>query len=115
ANGDVGLITSINGVLSTYAEQRGFAASGSAPVLASAVVNAQGTLLTGSISGMSFTRYDIDVFANDAFDPSGFGEGQRYLQSISVLIDDSGSAQFQVPLAEAVPVGQWITATATST
>ena len=55
----------------------------------------------------------IDFFASDAVNPSGFGDGQTYLESIAVFVDDSGSAQFQIPLDDAVPAGQWITATAT--
>ena len=62
---------------------------------------------------MPFTRYDIDFFANDAVNPDGVGDGQTYLESISVVIDDTGSVSFQIPLDLAVPIGQDITATAT--
>lgn len=113
ANGDLGLVTDINGALSTYAEQRGLNVPHAAPVLASAVDDPQGTIISGSLTGTSFTRYDIDFFANDDINVTGYGDGQTYLQSISVLVDESGSARFQIPLDAAIPVGQWITATAT--
>ncbi|MGH7136469.1 MAG: Calx-beta domain-containing protein, partial [Pirellulales bacterium] len=115
ANGGLGIITGINGVLSTYAEQRGVDAAQTAPVLTSAIFDPQGTVLTGSLTGVPFTRYEIDFFANDTVNPSGFGDGQTYLQSISALVDDSGTTSFQIPLDQAVPVGEWITATATPT
>jgi parallel beta-helix repeat protein len=112
-NGGLGLIMDINGTLATYAEDRGVALSQTAPVLTSATFDPQGTVVLGSLSGLPFTRYEIDFFANDAVNPTGFGDGQAYLQSISVLVDDTGSAQFQIALDAAVPVGGWITATAT--
>ena len=115
ANGGLGIITDINGVLSTYAEQRGVDAVDTAPVLTSAIFDPQGTAVAGSLAGVPFTRYEIDFFANDTVNPSGFGDGQTYLQSISVLVDDSGTTDFQIPLDQAVPVGEWITATATPT
>ncbi|MGH7137660.1 MAG: Calx-beta domain-containing protein, partial [Pirellulales bacterium] len=112
-NGGLGLITNINGALSTYAEDRGVTLTQPVPVLNSAVFDLQGTVVSGSLTGTPFTRYEIDFFANDAVNPTGFGDGQTYLQSISVLVDDTGSVQFQIPLDDAVPIGQWITATAT--
>jgi hypothetical protein len=113
SNVGLGLVTDINGTASTYAENRGIQLPQAAPVLTSAVFDPQGTVVTGSLTGTPFTQYEIDFFANDAVNPTGFGDGQTYLQSISVLVDDTGSAQFQVPLDVAVPIGQWITATAT--
>ncbi|HWB10985.1 MAG TPA: Calx-beta domain-containing protein [Pirellulales bacterium] len=113
ANGDIGLVTDINGVMSTYAEQRGVSLPHSAPVLTSAVFDQQGTVVTGTLTGEPLTYYAIDFFANDSVPPSGFGDGQTYLQSISVLMDASGSTDFQITLDQAVPIGKWITATAT--
>ena len=84
-----------------------------APVLTSAVFDPGGTIVEGSIIGTPFTQYQIDFFVSDAVNPGGFGDGQTYLESNSVFVDDSGSALFQIPLDDAVPVGQWITATAT--
>jgi hypothetical protein len=112
-NGGLGLITDINSAAATYAEDRGVTPSQPVPVLTSAVLDPQGTIVTGSLTSTPFTRYEIDFFANDAVNTTGFGDGQTYLQSISALVDDTGSAQFQIPLDEAVPIGQWITATAT--
>ena len=73
----------------------------------------QGTVITGTLTGTPLTLYEIEFFASDAVDPSGFGEGKTYLESISVLVDASGSVAFQIPMDDAIPVGQWITTTAT--
>ena len=113
ANGNLGLVTDINGTLSTYAEQRGLNSPHAAPVLETALDDPQRTIISGSLAGMPFTRYDIDFFANDDINVTGYGDGQTYLQSISVLVDESGSAQFQIPLDTAISAGRWITATAT--
>ncbi|HWB13392.1 MAG TPA: MBG domain-containing protein [Pirellulales bacterium] len=112
-NSGPGLITDINAAASTYAENRGVQLAQAPPVLGSAVFDPRGTVVTGSLTGTPFTRYDVDFFANDKVNATGFGDGQTYLQSISVLVDDTGSVQFLIPLDAAVPIGQWITATAT--
>ncbi|HJT30908.1 MAG TPA: Calx-beta domain-containing protein, partial [Pirellulales bacterium] len=114
ANGDLGLMTDMNGAMATYAEPRGVSLLHIAPVLTSAVFEPDGALVSGTLSGTPLTRYEVDLFANDAVNPSGFGDGQTYLQSVSVLTDDSGTVQFQIPFDAAVPVGKWITATATA-
>ena len=80
-NGGLGIVVGINGVLSTYAEARGLALPNPAPVLTSAVFAAHGTVIEGSITGTPFTQYQIDFFASDAVNPSGFGDGQTYLES----------------------------------
>lgn len=115
ANAGPGLVTDINDTLSSYAALRGVSVARTAPVLVSAVTDSTGTTLTGSLTGTPFTSDDIDLFANSAPDPSGFGQGQTYLQSVSVFIDQTGAAQFQLPLNATLPVGTWITATATPT
>ena len=113
ANAGLGIATDINGVLSSYAEARSLNLFTNIPVLTSALFDPQGTVLQGTLTGTPFTVYDVDFFANDAVDPSGFGEGQTFLESDAVQIGETGSAQFQVRLEQAIPVDQSITATAT--
>ena len=102
ANGSLGIVSDINGVLSTYAEERGLDLLSGIPVLTSAIVDSQDVLVAGALTGVPFTTYDLDFFANDTFDPSGFGEGQRVLESIAVVTDATGAASFQVRLESAV-------------
>jgi hypothetical protein len=113
ANAGLGIVSDINGVLSTYAEARSLNLLSNLPVLTSAVFDPQGTVLEGTLTGTPFTSYALDFFANDASDPNGFGQGQTFLESITVRTDETGSAPFRDRLELAVPVGQWITATAT--
>jgi CSLREA domain-containing protein len=113
ANAGLGIVSDINGVLSTYAEARSLNLLSNLLVLTSAVFDPQGTVLEGTLTGTPFTSYDLDFFANDASDPNGFGQGQTFLESITVRTDETGSAPFRDRLELAVPVGQWITATAT--
>ena len=59
------------------------------------------------------TRFTIEFFSNHTCDPSGYGEGERFLEERAVVTtDDRGHAEFapQFPL----PAGEFITATATS-
>src|SRR5205814_1988280 len=51
--------------------------------------------------------------ASAAADPSGFGEGQRYLGSAAVTTDASGNASFNLTLAAATTAGEVVSATAT--
>ncbi|MGH7127277.1 MAG: MSCRAMM family protein, partial [Planctomycetaceae bacterium] len=55
----------------------------------------------------------LEFFANAAADPSGFGEGERFLGAASVTTDLEGFAAFDVLLAAATSEGEFITATAT--
>jgi hypothetical protein len=84
-----------------------------APTLTSAV-NASGTSTTvqGSISGAPNTTYTLEFFSNVTADPSGFGQGQTFLSSVTVTTDSTGSGKFTVTLGP-VTVGEFITATTT--
>jgi hypothetical protein len=57
--------------------------------------------------------YRIELFANAVCDPSGFGEGETYLGSISVTTSPSGVAPFLFHLPSSVSVEAFFTATAT--
>ncbi len=107
------VVAYVNGVLETFTQERGADLLANIPALTSALFDLQGTVLEGTLTGTPFTVYHVDFFANDAIDPSGFGEGQKFLESDTVQTDETGSAQFRIRLELAIPVGQWITATAT--
>ncbi len=83
------------------------------PVLTAATLT--GTLaVTGTLNSTAATTFRIEFFANDALDPSGHGEGQRYLGFVSVTTDGSGNAAIAAALpATGVAIGNFITATAT--
>lgn len=72
------------------------------------------TRVEGALNSAANTEFRIEFFANDECDPSGFGEGQRYLGFTATTTDGSGNASFDADLATAAAApGDWITATAT--
>ena len=86
------------------------------PVLTSAVEYNNQFTVQGTLSSDPNTTYRIAVFANTTVpaDPSGYGEGQRYLGSFSVTTDGAGNASFNQLLTNAsVTAGEMISATAT--
>ena len=83
------------------------------PVLTSASSTVDGTDVEGTLNSAANTTFRVEFFANSGCDPSGHGEGETFLGSISVLTDGSGYASFGVSFATVVPVGHLITATAT--
>ena len=70
------------------------------------------TTVQGTLNSIASQAYQLDFFGNTACDPSGNGEGQYYLGSVTVLTDGSGNGVFNTELPTASP-GQFITATAT--
>jgi Bacterial Ig domain/RTX calcium-binding nonapeptide repeat (4 copies) len=81
------------------------------PVLSSVVPGAS-TQIAGTLNSTPNTTFTLDFYASAAADPSGYGEGERYLGSATVTTDGSGNASFSVTLA-ATTVGEVVTATAT--
>jgi hypothetical protein len=55
----------------------------------------------------------LDFYASASADPSGFGEGQRWLGSIVVTTDPLGQLDFNVLLQAGTAAGERVTATAT--
>jgi hypothetical protein len=83
------------------------------PVLNSAVIVGSSTEVSGSLNSTPNSTFTIECFANAAADPSGYGEGQRFIGRGVVTIDGSGNAAFDFVLAGATTPGEVITATAT--
>jgi hypothetical protein len=72
------------------------------------------TIIEGNVpdtKNISVTGLNINVYASDAADPSGYGEGQRSIGSLFVAGPDT---HFQFA-ADGDLTGQWITATNTRT
>ena len=78
--------------------------------LANGMISISGTL--NSTPNHSFT---IEFFSNSQADPTGYGQGESYLDSESVTTDGSGNAAipvFQVSTTSPAFLGPYITATA---
>jgi uncharacterized repeat protein (TIGR01451 family) len=84
------------------------------PVLTAVNSSGGNTAINGSLNSAANTTYKVEFFSNSSCDPSGFGEGQRFLGSIMVTTDASGNADFSTLLTGiTVTNGFAITSTAT--
>jgi len=61
------------------------------------------------------SNYEIQVFAGTACHASGFGQGERLVGTFARTSDGAADIASTLMLTEAVPVGQFLTATATDT
>lgn len=85
------------------------------PVLSSTVSNGSITAFQGVLNSTPNGIFRLDFYSNSACDPSGYGEGQTYLGSTSVLTDGSGNAAFRATLPSGLSTGTIVTLTATDT
>jgi hypothetical protein len=82
------------------------------PVLSTVSSGGGMTNIAGTLNSMPNTNYRLEFFANDEIDPSGYGEGQFFLTSVTKSTDASGNLSFNVPVAQ-IGDNQRVTATAT--
>ncbi|HEX8201786.1 MAG TPA: Calx-beta domain-containing protein, partial [Isosphaeraceae bacterium] len=87
------------------------------PVLTSGSVSPGSTRIRGSLNSTPSTtgparRFLIEFYTSPEADPTGSGEGQRYLGERTVTTDAEGNASFDVTFAD--DAVQVVTATATS-
>ena len=71
------------------------------------------TRVTGQLRSTPDQSFVLDFYAGAAADPTGFGEGQRWLGSTTVVANEEGVAGFNVRLAATTYGGEFVTATAT--
>lgn len=85
------------------------------PMLASAISSKGGTRVNGNLQSTPNTTFTLDFYASATADPSGFGQGQRYLVSMKVTTDPiTGTVSFSAPLSALTTVGEVVSATATN-
>lgn len=84
-----------------------------APAINTVTPGATDTTITGTLNSTSATQYRVEVFANNSCDPSGNGEGQKFLGATNVTTDGSCSGTFMLVVPNASVTGTVITATAT--
>jgi CSLREA domain-containing protein len=70
------------------------------------------TTLIGTVNGIANSTVALDFFDSEACDPSGFGEGQRFVGTVSTATDSSGQGAFHVSWFQSIALA---TMTATST
>lgn len=83
------------------------------PILTSASSHNGLTTVEGTLNSEPNQTYRIEFSANPVCDNDGNGEGRTYLGSTTVTTDKNCSAVIKVDLAAPVPIGQFITSTAT--
>lgn len=83
------------------------------PILSMAAAGAA-THVAGTLNSTPGSTFTIDFYANPAGDPSGYGEGQRWLGAITVTTDGSGHACFDDVLLASTVIGEVISSTATA-
>jgi hypothetical protein len=84
-----------------------------APVLTAATSGGGFTTVEGVLASAPNTTFTVEIFVNAACNPSGFGEGEQFLASLTVATGADGHAAFALTVAVVVEPGQFLTATAT--
>jgi VCBS repeat-containing protein len=82
------------------------------PLISSVVTIGATTTIQGKLNSTPMRSFRIELFRNQAADPSGFGEGQAFIADTIVTTDANGDANFIVTVA-AIPSGDVVTSTAT--
>ncbi len=82
------------------------------PDLTSVVPGATPTV-SGTLSSIASSSFEVQFFASSVCDSSGYGEGERYLGSATVVTESDGLGTFDTVLTESIATGEFITATAT--
>ncbi len=70
-----------------------------------------GTSLRGALDSTPNTTFRVEFFSNRECDASGYGEGETYLDALSVTTDNQGHVEFDAPFEP--PAEGAVTATAT--
>ena len=83
------------------------------PMLTAATGSTINIAIEGILNSRPNKGFRLEFFSNGTCDPSGHGEGNRFLGFIKVTIDAGGNTSFRVTFSTPTPVDGFITATAT--
>ncbi|HEY0765425.1 MAG TPA: SBBP repeat-containing protein [Pyrinomonadaceae bacterium] len=83
------------------------------PVVTTVLSTSNSTTIQGSLSSLPITTFDVDFYSSAAVDPSGNGEGARFVGTTQVTTNGNGNATINVTFPVALAPGRIITATAT--
>jgi len=75
------------------------------------VLQVTGDGVAGTLDSTPSATFRIELFMNDACDPSGYGEGGLFLAALDATTDAAGHAEFLFPLPSVEGVGLAATAT----
>jgi hypothetical protein len=82
------------------------------PLLTSISSTGGNVSIMGTLNSVANQTYRIEFFANDALDPSGYGEGQTFVGFTNVTTDANGNASFNFSVPQIAGLGR-VTSTAT--
>ncbi|WP_165232189.1 Calx-beta domain-containing protein [Aquisphaera insulae] len=85
-----------------------------APVLTTAVGGGTVSSIQGSLNSLPGITFLIQFFTSLVPDPSGYGQGQTYIGSMTVTTDGAGNASFGYAPLNSLATTDWVTATATN-
>ena len=74
----------------------------------------QTTRVAGMLHSEPASSFTLDFYANSERDPSGHGEGERWLGSGVVTTDENGNGSYEYSFDVPTQISEWITATATN-
>lgn len=115
SNGELGIDLDGNGVTANDAGDADAGANNfqNFPVITRATTSRSTgrSVVRGTLNSTPTTTFTIQLFTNSAQDPSGFGEGQRLVRTLSVRTDAVGNASFGL---KARNLRGFISATATN-
>ncbi len=83
------------------------------PDLAVALTDGTRVHLEGSFQGLANTDYTFQIFQSVTASLSHYGEGQTLVQTLTITTDDAGQYAIDLDLGGSVPIGRFLTATAT--
>jgi hypothetical protein len=83
------------------------------PVLSAARILTGSVAIQGSVMASAGTTITLQFFKNYLCDPSGSGEGEDLIDTITATADVSGVVKLDVVTSSQLPFGRYVTATAT--
>jgi hypothetical protein len=84
------------------------------PVLNNAITSDHASLIQGSLSSATNAKYSIDFYEGPP-DPSGYGEGYRFIGSTTVTTGADGTGSFTASFPQRLAINFVVSATATDT
>jgi Calx-beta domain len=84
------------------------------PVITSATVSANSINIKGTLNSTPSSTFTLDFYNNSVCDPTGFGEGARFIGSAPTTTDSSGQASFDVNFSVTLPSNVILSATSTN-
>lgn len=83
------------------------------PVITQLTPNGANTNIGGTLNSAADQTFRVELFANDATDASGYGEGQTYLGAVNVTTGADCNGSFSLTVPSSMVTDKKITATAT--